>query len=536
VISYEKLLSADPAAWRGAGYAWLQVNDLVATRVAEVAGTAAGLRRRWSGPASTAAGKAVETLRRDLDASRPAFIEVEQVLAEYAAALTAARAALLAATDAAPAGVVVGSGGSVSVQPGGQSLGDGEAAVRRAAAGRVAAAIDAALAVAAGADGRAAQRLTALAADASTGWTAQPPPYRPAPGAEPVTVRRWWDGLDPAQRRWLVVHERGLVGRLDGVPADARDQANRLLLEDQRAALQDRRADLLARRPRTVAVTRALIGLRRTLDGIDAIRDRLAAASGPRAYLLGLGATGDGRAVVAVGNPDRAENVLTYVPGMTSDLPGIAGELDRTYAMAGRCAELGPAERTAAVLWLDYDAPDFIHEAARTGQAEDAGPALHRFQEGLRATHEGPPAHQAVLGHSYGSLVVGATARDHGLAADSLVFLGSPGVGVDHAGQLGIPPSRVWSSTAYNDVIQYAALSPEAGFNRLGRAGLAPLAGLALLVGLPSHDLWFGRNPSDPSFGGQIFAGADRGHLGYWDPDNPALDGIARLALTGRAR
>ncbi|HEX2773588.1 MAG TPA: alpha/beta hydrolase, partial [Micromonosporaceae bacterium] len=515
MITYEKLLSADPAAWRAAGRAWQQVSDLVDARAAEVAGTAAGLRRRWSGPASVAAGRAVERVRGDLVGSRPAFVDVDQVLAEYAAALGAARASLVAAVGSAPAGVVVDPGGLVSVE---LSVQPGEAATRRVAAGRVAAAIEAALALAAAADGQAAHRLAGLAANACSGWTAQPPPYRPAPGAEPADVRRWWDGLDPAQRRWLVQHEARLVGRLDGVPADARDQANRLLLEDQSADLREQRSALLARRPRTLAVLRDLARLRRTLDGIDAIRDRLTAGTGPRAYLLALDPSGDGRSVVAVGNPDRADNVLTYVPGMTSDLPGIDGELDRTYAMATRCAELGPTERTATVLWLNYDAPDFVHEAARAAQAQDAGPALHRFQEGLRATHEGPPAHQAVLGHSYGSLVVGATARDHGLAADSLVFVGSPGVGVDHASQLGLSPSRVWSSTAYDDVIQYGALSPQAWLDRLARAGLSPVATLPLLVGLPSDDLWFGRNPSDPSFGGRIFGSADRGHVGYWDP------------------
>lgn len=530
MITYEKLLSVDPATWRTAGRAWHQVSALVDARADEVVATATGLRRRWSGPASSAAGRAVESVRGDLLGSRPAYVEVDQVLAEYAAALEAARASLAAAAGSAPAGVVVGAGGSVSVEPTGQPS---EAASRRVAAGRVATTIQAALTLAAAADARAAHRLAGLAADAGSGWTAQPPPHRPVPGAEPADVRRWWDGLDPAQQRWLVLHEAHLVGRLDGVPADARDQANRLLLENQRTDLQERQAALLAR-PRTLAVFRSLAQLRRTLDGIDAIRARLAADAGPRAYLLALDPSGDGRTVIAVGNPDQVDNVLTYVPGMTSDLPGIDGELDRTYAMAARCAELGPTERTATVLWLDYDAPDFVHEAARAAQAHDAGPALHRFQEGLRATHDGPPAHQAVLGHSYGSLVVGATARDHGLAADSLVFVGSPGVGVDHASQLGISPSRVWSSTAYDDVIQYTALSPEAGLGRLARVGLSPIATLPLLVGLPSDDLWFGRNPSDPTFGGRIFGSADRGHVGYWDPGNPALDGIARLTLTGR--
>src|SRR3712207_7943187 len=43
---------------------------------------------------------------------------------------------------------------------------------------------------------------------------------------------------------------------------------------------------------------------------------------------------GDGRAIVSVGNPDAAGNVVTYVPGTTSDLPGVGGDLKRADVMA----------------------------------------------------------------------------------------------------------------------------------------------------------------------------------------------------------
>jgi hypothetical protein len=44
-------------------------------------------------------------------------------------------------------------------------------------------------------------------------------------------------------------------------------------------------------------------------------------------------------------------------------------------------------------------------------------------------------------------------------------------------------------------------------------------------------DLWFGRNPTTPEFGARVFASAAHGHLGYWDYDNIALDGLANIAL-----
>ena len=50
-------------------------------------------------------------------------------------------------------------------------------------------------------------------------------------------------------------------------------------------------------------------------DGLNALADRLADGDGPRGYLLRLDLAGEGRAVVALGDPDRADNVLTHVRG-----------------------------------------------------------------------------------------------------------------------------------------------------------------------------------------------------------------------------
>jgi hypothetical protein len=51
----------------------------------------------------------------------------------------------------------------------------------------------------------------------------------------------------------------------------------------------------------------------------------------------------------------------------------------------------------------------------------------------------------------------------------------------------------------------------------------------------PDADLWHGRNPSDPSFGGRVFRSDPsdplHGHSDYWRCGNPALDAVARIAL-----
>src|SRR5699024_2875351 len=116
------------------------------------------------------------------------------------------------------------------------------------------------------------------------------------------------------------------------------------------------------------------------LGGLDRLASRLEDEKGPRAYLIGLDVAADGRAVVALGDPDRAANVLTHVPGMTADLASVGGELTRAERVAARAGELGPGTATSSVLWLDYDAPDFLHEAWSSRPAATGATGLRRFQ------------------------------------------------------------------------------------------------------------------------------------------------------------
>ncbi|WP_053659540.1 alpha/beta hydrolase [Micromonospora sp. NRRL B-16802] len=526
-VGYRQLWAADPGGWRAAGAAWAGLTGPVQQRVDGLGATAGRLRGGWSGAAATAAGSRLNGLRDELTSVAPALIEADQVLAELAGRLTVAKARLAEAVRLADAaGLVVDRTGAVRADPS-RAAPTERAGV--AAAGATAALRDA-LDRAGAADRLAADRLDELARAAGSGWVSPPPPSRPGPGASPALVRAWWAGLTPAQRRWLVVREPALVGRLDGLPVSARDQANRLLLGSRRAELlAERRRLLLARVPPGPIASARLRAVAARLAGLDALVERLTASGEPRAYLLGLDPAGDGRVVVALGDPDQADRVLTYVPGTGSGLDDAPGELGRAGRVLDRCAALAPGERSAAVLWLDYDAPDFLTDAASAGPARDAGSALHRFQEGLRASHEGPPARQTVLGHSYGSLVVGMAAREHGLAADALVFVGSPGVGAAHAGELGVPARQVWASQAPDDVIRLA--QPVDEFGRRALLGSAPLAAVLGWPDRTGHELWFGHDPADPGFGGRVFRSGRGGHSGYWDPGNPALDGMARVVL-----
>jgi hypothetical protein len=517
--TYARLRLTDAGRWQATASAWRGWAALGGRWADAFAPLVARLTSAWSGAAAAAALARIARWRRILDVFRMLCWEVDQALSEFAAALGRARVLLARAlTTAAQAGLTVDDNGEVGVRTPAAHAGG---VADPAAPGRAAAGLIAALTVAATADAATAHRLAEVAGTAVT-----TPPPRPATlppcSAAPADVRRWWDTLTPAQRRWLVVADAAWVGGLDGIPVPFRDAANRLLLDRRRAGL-DSAALAADHRER-----RRLDELRR---GLRELADRLARKDGPRAYLVHLDLAGDGRAVVALGDPDRADNVLTQVPGMTADLGSSGGDLGRAEQVAVRAAELGPAAATSTVMWLDYDAPDFVDEAAGAGRARVGAAALRHFQDGLRATHDGG-ARLTVLGHSYGSLVVGQAASDPGLAADGVIFVGSPGVGVDTAADLHVPAGHVWSTTSRTDVIQYVAVAPKSLLGDLVTAGTVPVVGSAIAFATPEDDLWFGPNPSDPPFGARVFhSQPDAGHVGYWDRGRPALDAITAIAL-----
>ncbi|MEE3918556.1 hypothetical protein V2I01_08535 [Micromonospora sp. BRA006-A] len=208
----------------------------------------------------------------------PALVEVDQVLAEFGARLGVAKARLAPVARAESGGLLVDRTGAVRPDPA-RPVAQAGPAVVHARAG-----IRGALTLAGAADREAAGRLADLTTAAVRGWVSVPPAWRPGAGAGPAEVSRWWAGLSAAERRWLVGREPGRIGRLDGVPAGARDQANRLLLGDRRERLLVRRLALLhplpagpleaSRRVRLAAVEAALRGL-------DGLTERLTEGGAP---------------------------------------------------------------------------------------------------------------------------------------------------------------------------------------------------------------------------------------------------------------
>jgi hypothetical protein len=538
-VTYLELRITDAHAFTALAVEFRFVADRLLGRAETIAGLRVGLERDWSGAAAQAAlGRRDRLHQRVVEAAALAS-RCDQVLAELGGRLSRALALLTEAEELAEAvGLSIDTDGRAGLGTAGAAPDPGQVQVAVDVDRRV----TAALRLAGEADEMTAGGLRELAVRLShepTGpFTLGPSTLGPDadglawpgelawpdPSASPAEVAAFWAGLSGPQRWWLVTHQSAMVGGRDGIAVADRDLANRLLLESERERLLALRAD--------GDVSGPLVEIAWTdgqLRGIGAIEARLRDPALPRAYLLELSTLDDGRAVIAVGNPDQASDVLTYIPGAGSDLSGVDTLVRRADTLGEAAARVAPQRQVSVIAWLGYDPPDGVG-AVMAQAGHDAEPALNVFADGLRATHDGERSHNTVLGHSYGSLVAGVTARDRGLDADDLVFVGSPGVGVDRAADLGLSPRDVWSSTAANDPVQRFAPG-------WGQFVLNAAANAAALLPMhfygdatPDLLLWHGLNPSAPAFGGNVFASdPEGGHNGYWQ--GAALTNIARIAL-----
>ncbi|WP_286160427.1 alpha/beta hydrolase [Streptomyces yunnanensis] len=208
----------------------------------------------------------------------------------------------------------------------------------------------------------------------------------------------------------------------------------------------------------------------------------------------------DGRAVVSKGNPDTASNVAVQVPGTANDLNNVDKQIERVDRLQKASRQRG-GDSTAVVSWLGYDAPEVDGSMFTTGRADAGAGDLRSFTHGLRESHTGERAHMTVLGHSYGSTVVGdAAAHSNGIDADDVVVVGSPGMSVDHAKDLQMDPNHVWAGWAPDDVVSTVASNKT-----------------------------LGENPADQDFGGKVFEVDTEGHGGYWDQGSESLANQGRI-------
>ncbi len=345
----------------------------------------------------------------------------------------------------------------------------------------------------------------------------------------PQETSKWWAALTPVEREQVLEAYPSLVGGANGIPAVDRDEANRQLMQNKLDWLRNHKGDLTEHQ-------------QKVLQGLSAVEGRLgqAAASvdGPPYFVLNLDTEGDGRAAVAVGNPNTASHTSVYVPGSGANLGNYGTHLDRAAAVQAEAAGMTqPPGDVAVVGWLGYDAPEEGWTKAQSDAARKGAEELNSYLNGLRAVRENvvptmgsepppteqqepgttrlavpdssyqpsQPQHVTVTGHGYGSVVVGEAAKQGDLAADDIIATGSAGMNVDNAGQLDVGAGHVWAGSAEGDA-----------HSNLG-AG------------------WYGHGeaPGTGQFGGHKFATDTENHDGYWAKDSETLKNQARI-ITGR--
>lgn len=336
---------------------------------------------------------------------------------------------------------------------------------------------------------------------------------------DPKQLHDFWAKLTPAEKDALFQHDH-FIGNRDGIPQVDRDYYNRQNLNYLRADAQHKLDGLLAHPPlagtEAAATWQAQVdGLKEQIAGYDKVKSEIRIKDGvPR--LLSL-IDDQGHAAIALHNPDTAGNVVTFVPGMNSELSGIDAGVNSADAMRLAAQHADPSKQTAAIAWYGYKTPQTLSDAAGSELAKAAAGPLDSFQSGLRVTHEGPRATDVVVGHSYGTTAIGnAASNGHTLDADKVVFIASPGVDVNRASELSLVGvdaddvhDHLYATTAPGDPISLAA-STELHGTSTGSERFA-------------HQF----SSDGPSDG---FLGYDSdAHNHYWDPDNRAMDNVGKI-------
>jgi len=200
---------------------------------------------------------------------------------------------------------------------------------------------------------------------------------------------------------------------------------------------------------------------------------------------------------VLLGDLASARHVAIVVPGVG----GPANVAAEWLPWSENLHAAAPA--SAVIMWKGYDDPPGfpnpdVLAAAMEHRAQAGGRELGAFVRSLAVDE-----HQTLtlIGHSYGSVVVGCALARESVRCTNVVVLGSPGMTVERLGELHLPSSHFFAEQAPRD----------------------PVAGLGA----------FGTDPSSPTFGGTRLATNHPGrpavveHSSYFEKDSEALSNLA---------
>jgi len=317
-----------------------------------------------------------------------------------------------------------------------------------------------------------------------------------------------------ADNRFQTARLRSL-GAGYGIPARLRDQINRQALADDIDRVEHAASAISA-----AEMVRYENALR--------VRDGLAVNAGDGAVPVLLltyepaAFGGRGRAAIAIGDPDDADNTTWLVPGAHSSVrDGYLSHPDgrNVYREVVRS---DPDRTNSVIVWMGYRAPDslFDRAVAQPAAARAGGQLLAADVNALMASHIGT-SHVTVVGHSYGSTVIADAAASAWLRADDVVLVGSPGTDLAHSA---------------NDFHL-----PAGGHVYVGAASSDPITGFGgqpqLRLPTTSATVGLGADPAADGYGSTRFKAETHGvawpmsgHSSYFDPGGESLFSIGDIA------
>jgi len=370
------------------------------------------------------------------------------------------------------------------------------------------------------------------------------PPQIPAAGTKPEDVKKWWDGLTAEQRQKYLAEHPAELGNLNGIPAEIRDKVNQAVMNDDLNRVREvagrngiSEDDVLkdpARYGLTAEAATRFYNARRTSEGLA--HQRGADPENPRpVFLWGyqpLADNGQGRAAIAIGNPDKARNTAVIVPGTGSSVRDgwLADGHDDAIKLYEQSRLADPDDPTAVIMWMGYDAPDGFTDprVANPDLARYGGSLLAADVNGLSATHEGA-SHVTVIGHSYGSTTVADAFAGSGMRANDAVLIGSPGTDLaKSAADFHLDGGKVYVGSASTDPVSW-----------IGTPGAIPANVLNQQLGYPvGLQAGLGTDPAGDEFGSVRFRAEVAGHGGwsvhdhshYYDMGSESLRAMTDIA------
>ena len=497
------------------------------------------LRESWQGQAATAAVAKAEHNLDQQEELRARLSALQQALQSGGGRLSSTRTALVSfVTGLRSTGWQVADDGTATPPP--------YPVLLRLLAPAWTAIVKRLLAVFAGIDG---QTAAAIAAALGGPVPETPPgtlgdPRRlPSPGTKPEDVEKWWESLSQDEKNQVVAAHPPELGNLNGIPADVRDQVNQAVLHDDLARVDDA-AQQHGVSTDEVLANPGAYGLSssdadrygnavQTQKGLDKMADEGVEARPVMLWAYDpLAFNGQGKAAVAIGNPDKAQNTAVVVPGTGSSVEQGWLEGGNATNLYDQMRRGDPGESTSVIAWMGYDAPDSPTDPriATPWLARDGGDMLAADVNGLSATHEGGASNVTVVGHSYGATTVADAFAGSGMHADNAVLIGSPGTDLaGNAGDFHLPEGgQVYVGAASSDPISW-----------LGQAGPIPDI-INRELGSPlGLEAGLGRDPAGDGFGSVRFDAEVPGRSGlpdfgdhsrYYDVGSESLRAMTDIA------